>query len=125
CVPPSTSGTPQRRFRTPNSALAAAIRKSHHAASSIPPAKQYPLIAPIVGLPGSSAANPIGPALSVYGCSSSVPPCSSSPPDHNDSGPAPVTTSTRASSSAANASIAVPSASAVSPSTAVWTSGRV
>ena len=40
-VPPSMNGTPHRRFSTPNSALAEATRKSHHAASSIPPAERW------------------------------------------------------------------------------------
>ena len=39
-VPPSMKGTPQRRLRAPNSALAEAMRKSHQHASSMPPAKQ-------------------------------------------------------------------------------------
>ena len=37
-VPPSTSGTPQRRQNTPNFAVAEATRMSHHSASSSPPA---------------------------------------------------------------------------------------
>ena len=37
-VPPSTSGTPQRRQNTPNTASRAATRRSHHTASSSPPA---------------------------------------------------------------------------------------
>src|SRR5690606_20781693 len=37
-VPPSTSGTPHRRQKTPNVASDAATRKSHHSASSRPPA---------------------------------------------------------------------------------------
>src|SRR5579875_1686562 len=37
-VPPSTSGTPKRRLKTPKTALRAATRRSHHSASSKPPA---------------------------------------------------------------------------------------
>ena len=37
-VPPSMSGTPQRRQNTPNTASRAATRRSHHSASSSPPA---------------------------------------------------------------------------------------
>src|SRR2546427_399658 len=43
CVPPSTSGTPQRRSKQPNTALSPATRRSHQRASSSPPGPQYPV----------------------------------------------------------------------------------
>ena len=50
CVPPSISGTPQRRSGKPSCEPADAIRRSHHSASSRPPARHQPSIAAIVGL---------------------------------------------------------------------------
>jgi hypothetical protein len=52
-------------FSSPSFAFSATIRKSHQHASSTPPARHQPLMAAIVGLPGSSSAKPIGPALYV------------------------------------------------------------
>ena len=52
CVPPSISGTPQRRSNRPNVEPSVAIRRSHHSASSTPPARHQPEIAAIVGFDG-------------------------------------------------------------------------
>ncbi len=49
-VPPSISGTPKRRQKTPSTASRSATRRSHHSASSSPPATAWPLIAAITGL---------------------------------------------------------------------------
>ena len=49
-VPRSQSGTPKRRQNTPNVASSAATRRSHHRASSIPPATAYPSTAATTGL---------------------------------------------------------------------------
>src|SRR5262245_36531947 len=94
-VPPSVNGTPHRRLSAPNSALADAILKSHQAASSRPPAKQYPLTAAIVGFSGSRRANPIGPARVAKGWSARLHTFLRSAPEQNASRPAPVTTRTR------------------------------
>ena len=49
CVPPSISGTPQRRSGKPRREPGCAIRRSHHSASSSPPARHQPCIAAIDG----------------------------------------------------------------------------
>ena len=49
CVPPSTSGTPQRRSGKPSAESCVAIRRSHQSASSSPPARHHPEIAAISG----------------------------------------------------------------------------
>ena len=49
CVPPSISGTPQRRSGKPSAESSVAIRRSHQSASSSPPARHQPEIAAIVG----------------------------------------------------------------------------
>ncbi len=61
-VPPSISGTPQRRSGKPSVELSVAMRRSHHSASSRPPARQKPEIAAIVGLDGVRRVKPIGPS---------------------------------------------------------------
>ena len=48
-VPPSISGTPQRRQYTPNVAPRSTTRRSHHRASSRPPATALPATAAITG----------------------------------------------------------------------------
>ena len=60
-VPRSTSGTPKRRQYTPSVASDAATRRSHHSASSSPPATAGPSIAAMTGLPRRSRVGPIGP----------------------------------------------------------------
>ena len=121
CVPPSISGTPQRRSAQPNVAVVVATRRSHHSASSKPPARQWPLIAAIVGFGDASRVNPSGPP----GASgSSVSSAFRSAPAQNAWSPAPVSTSTCASSSAAKRLKASSSACAVGPSIALWRSGR-
>ena len=62
CVPPSISGTPKRRSVKPRPAVSVAIRRSHHSASSRPPARHQPEIAATVGFDGVSRLNPIGPS---------------------------------------------------------------
>src|SRR6266511_1852596 len=124
-VPPSTYGTPHRRDNAPNSAVDPATRMSHQAASSSPPAKQYPSTAAMVGLPGSSEENPIGPVRGASARPTSSPAALRSAPLQNAFPPAPVTTSTRASSSPANDSTPRVISSAVSPSTALCASGRL
>lgn len=63
-VPPSISGTPQRRLNTPKVASSSATLRSHHSASSSPPATAYPATAAITGLPSRSRVGPIGPSPS-------------------------------------------------------------
>ena len=65
CVPPSISGTPQRRSGKPSVEPSVAIRRSHHSASSSPPARHQPQIAAIVGLDGVSRVKPNGPSGAV------------------------------------------------------------
>ena len=62
CVPPSISGTPQRRSGKPSVEPSVAIRRSHHSASSRPPARHQPEIAAIVGLDGVRRVKPSGPS---------------------------------------------------------------
>jgi hypothetical protein len=97
------SGTPQRRSVQPNRASSVAIRRSHHSASSRPPAKHQRLIAAIVGFGGVRRVKPSGPPGS---CSRGAIVSSAlrSAPAQKASGPAPVRTSTRAPSSATNRS---------------------
>ena len=61
-MPPSISGTPQRRQYTPNTASRAATRRSHHSASSSPPATAWPSTAAITGFESSMRVGPIGPS---------------------------------------------------------------
>src|SRR5262249_20307057 len=123
-VPPSMRGTPQRRQKTPNTASRAATRRSHHAASSRPPATAYPSTAASTGLESSMRDGPIGPSPS------SVPrlprpsdtPFRSAPAQNVP--PAPVSTATGEESSASKRRKASASAAAVGPSTAFRTAGR-
>ena len=64
-VPRSHSGTPKRRQNTPKIASSAATRRSHHSASSMPPATAYPSTAAITGLDRVRRVGPIGPGPSV------------------------------------------------------------
>ena len=120
CVPPSISGTPQRRSAQPKVEAGVATRRSHQSASSSPPARQWPEIAAIVGLGEARRVKPIGPPGASV---SSVSIAFRSAPAQNAAPPAPVRTSTSASS-ALKRSKAASSAAAVSPSTALWRSGR-
>ncbi len=61
-VPPSISGTPKRRSVKPSFAVSVAIRRSHHSASSSPPARHQPEIAAIAGFEGVSREKPSGPS---------------------------------------------------------------
>ena len=118
CVPPSISGTPQRRSGKPSCEPAEAMRRSHHSASSRPPARHQPSIAAIVGFDGVSRVNPNGPSgASRRGANDAI--AFRSAPAQKLTPPAPVTTSTRASSSASKSRNASSSRSAVGPSTAL------
>ncbi|MEZ4309996.1 MAG: hypothetical protein R3F14_18305 [Polyangiaceae bacterium] len=61
-MPPSISGTPHRRQNTPSVASSSATRRSHHSASSIPPATANPEIAAITGFDSIMRVGPIGPS---------------------------------------------------------------
>ena len=63
-VPPSMSGTPHRRQKTPNTAFSSTTRRSHHRASSRPPATAWPAMAAITGFDNRSRVGPIGPSPS-------------------------------------------------------------
>ena len=133
-VPPSMSGTPQRRQNTPNTASSSTTRRSHHSASSSPPATAWPATAAITGFESSMRDGPIGPSVASRrrrrrpwardavlagrgrhrlevgaGAEGAV---------------SPNRTPTRASSSASKARKASASASAVARSTALRTCGR-
>ena len=60
-VPPSISGTPNRRQNTPSTASSSITRRSHHAASSNPPATAWPAIAATTGFVSIMRVGPIGP----------------------------------------------------------------
>ena len=62
CVPPSISGTPKRRSVKPKRALGVATRRSHHSASSKPPARHQPDTAAIVGFGEARRVKPSGPS---------------------------------------------------------------
>ncbi len=119
-VPPSISGTPQRRQNTPRTASSAATRRSHQAASSSPPATAYPSIAATTGFDSRIRVGPIGPSPS---SSIRLSMALRSAPAQNVP-PSPYSTATLASSSASNARNASTSASAVARSTAFRASGR-
>ena len=125
-VPPSISGTPQRRQKTPSTASSSTTRRSHHSASSSPPATAWPATAAITGLHSSIRDGPIGPSPSG---ATRLPPPACRPPSgrRRRRRRRPLRTARRraASSSASNARKASASACAVAPSTALRTSGRV
>jgi hypothetical protein len=123
-VPPSTHGTPTRLFSASNTAPSPGKRRSHQQASSIPPPTQYPSIAAMVGLPGSSHENLSGAVRSPCGLSIRPSMSRRSAPAQKASVPAPATTSTRASSSRPNASMAEAIPSAVAASMQFRTAGR-
>ena len=56
------SGTPKRRSVKPSRAASVATRRSHHSASSRPPARHQPEIAAIVGLEAVRRVKPRGPS---------------------------------------------------------------
>ena len=60
-VPRSTSGTPKRRQYTPSDASTAATRRSHHSASSRPPATAGPSIAAMTGFDSAAGSGPSDP----------------------------------------------------------------
>ena len=123
-VPPSISGTPQRRQKTPNTAVSSATRRSHHSASSRPPATAYPDTAAMTGLDSRSRLTPIGPSPSgAARLPRSVPMAVRSAPAQKTP-PVPCSTATAASGSASKARKAPASAAAAGPSTALRRSGR-
>jgi hypothetical protein len=97
-----------------------AIRRSHQSASSRPPARQWPLIAAIVGFGDTSRVKPSGPPGASM---SSVSIAFRSAPAQKARSPAPVRTRTSASSCVKRVK-ASSSALAVAPSIALWRSGR-
>jgi hypothetical protein len=122
-VPPSISGTPQRRQKTPSTASCSTIRRSHHSASSSPPATAGPATAAITGFDSAIRDGPIGPSPSAATrLPRSVPTAFRFAPAQNAPS-APHSTPTDASSSASKARKASDSASAVGRSTALRTSG--
>src|SRR6516164_617104 len=123
-VPPSISGTPNRRQKTPSTASCSATRRSHQAASSSPPATAYPLIAAITGLPSRSRVGPIGPSPSGLARLPSGPPTALRSAPAQNVPPAPQSTATCADSSASKSRNASARAAAVGPSTAFRASGR-
>ena len=130
-VPPSISGTPKRRQNTPNTAVVLATRRSHHSASSRPPATQWPSMAAITGLRSCRRVGPIGPSAAMSGFRLSARSLVSNPPATVfRSAPAqkvpalPCSTATQASASASKALNASASNCAVGPSTALRTCGR-
>ena len=123
-VPPSISGTPQRRQNTPSVASDSATRRSHQSANSRPPATAYPEIAAITGLLSVIRVGPIGPSPSgSTRLPLGVPIALRSAPAQNVP-PAPQSTATAASGSASKARKASASARAVGPSTAFRASAR-
>jgi hypothetical protein len=126
-VPPSISGTPHLRQNTPNTAVVSATRRSHHSASSSPPATACPWTAAITGFARTMRVGPIGPSPSGTGVSRfplSVPTALRSAPAQNAS-PTPPRTATEDESSASKARNASASAEAVGPSTALRATGRL
>src|SRR5438552_937659 len=135
-VPRSTSGTPQRRQKTPKTASVAATRRSHQSASSRPPATANPSTAAMTGLPSSMRDGPMGPSpsslMSHSPCFPTAAPRRSWPaatafrsaPAQNVP-PAPVRTATASISSASKRRNASTIAPAVGSSTALRTSGRL
>ena len=124
-VPPSISGTPKRRQKTPKTAFSAATRRSHHSASSRPPATACPSTAAMTGLPTSIRDRPSGASPSTSrrgprGSSGDIEVRSA--PAQNVSR-APVRMATFNESSTANSRNAPARADAVGPSTALRTSG--
>ncbi len=123
-VPPSISGTPQRRQKTPNVASSSTTRRSHHSASSSPPATAYPATAATTGFDSAIRVGPIGPAPSASIRLGRPSPAATRSAPAQKVPPSPQSTATRASASRSNASKAATSASAVSRSTAFLRAGR-
>ena len=61
-VPPSTSGMPWRRSKKPKWAVSPVTRRSHIAASSMPPATHQPSIAAMTGFAMMRRVGPSGPS---------------------------------------------------------------
>ena len=110
-VPPSMSGTPQRRQKTPNTASASTTRRSHHRASSRPPATACPATAAITGFESDRRVGPIGPSAATSGSSEFDIACRSAPAQNVP--PAPHSTATEAAGSASKARNASASSAAV------------
>ncbi len=127
-VPPSISGTPNRLQNTPRTAVSSMTRKSHHRASSSPPATAWPEMAAMTGLFNIIRLGPMGPSPSgarrfirrlswPANAFRSAPAQKLSPIPHN--------TATEKASSSSNSRKASTSADAVGPSTAFFASGRL
>ncbi len=126
-MPPSISGMPQRRQKTPKTASSAATRRSHQAASSRPPATAWPSTAAITGFPSSMRVGPTGPSPSgatrlARGAPSSRIAFRSAPAQNFPF--APVSTATASESSSSKRRSAATSSSAVGRSIAFALSGR-
>lgn len=123
-VPPSTSGTPNRRQKTPITADRSTTRRSHHSANSSPPATAWPEIAATTGFESNIRVGPMGPSPS--GATRFPSPVDSalrSAPAQNVP-PSPHSTATAAFGSSSKALNASLRASAVGRSTAFLRSGR-
>src|SRR5437764_9102436 len=125
-VPRSIRGTPNRRQYTPKTAPRAATRRSHHRASSRPPATAWPSTAATTGFDRYIRVGPMGPLPSTEtdtGRGSPVARALRSAPAQKVP-PAPVRTATARLGSASKPAKASARAPAVGPSTALRTSGR-
>src|SRR5205807_5158185 len=123
-VPRSINGTPNRLLNTPSVALRAATRRSHHNASSSPPATAWPSIAATTGLLKDMRVGPIGPSpASLRRFPEPAARAFRSKPAQNVP-PAPVSTATASCGSASDRAKLSAKAAAVSESTALRTSGR-
>ena len=123
-VPPSISGTPHRRQKTPIIASSSTTRISHHSANSRPPATAYPLTAAITGFDNTILLGPIGPGpVRCTGLASGVPNALRSAPAQNVP-LSPHSTATAAPSSLSNSSNASYNSAAAGPLTALRASGR-
>ncbi len=117
-MPPSASGTPKRRSKQPNTAPAPATLRSHHSASSRPPATQGPATAAMVGFETLIRQIPSQPsAVSSRSKATRSAPAQNTPL-------APVRIPTRASGSASKSFQARYKPSAVARSMALRRSGR-
>ena len=127
-VPPSISGTPQRRQNTPNTASSSATRRSASSASSSPPATAWPATAAISGFDSAMRLGPIGPGPSPDGSTllrnAGSPTAFRSAPAQKLP-PAPVRIATPSAASASKRSNASLSSNAVGPSMALRRSGRL
>ena len=123
-APPSIRGTPKRRQNTPSVASSAITRRSHHSASSSPPATAWPSMAAMTGLLSCMREGPMGasPAASSRLGAPAAMALRSAPAQNVPPSPVRIATSQRASAS--NARMASASCRAVARSTALRAWGR-